>query len=74
MPDGQKAYRIVQLNSTTKPHRASLEEDYDKISSFARENKKNDYYMNWINEKKSKTYIWVDSLFSFCDLDVTAGM
>lgn len=74
MPDGQKAYRLVQLNSTTKPHRANLEEDYDKISSFARENKKNDYYMRWINDKKSKTYIWVDSLFSYCQLDMNSGM
>jgi len=67
MPDGQKAYRLVRLNSTTKPHRANLREDYDKISNFAKENKKNEYYMKWINDKKSKTFISIDSLFAHCE-------
>ncbi len=66
MPDGQKAYRLVQLNSTTKPHRANLNEDYDKISNFAKENKKNEHYMKWIRDKKAKTFISIDDLYAHC--------
>lgn len=74
MPDGKKAYRLVRLNSTTKPHRANLEEDYDKISGFARENKKNDYYMKWIKEKRDQTFIFVDDLFFSCNSDQKNGL
>jgi hypothetical protein len=62
MPDGKKAYRLIQLNSTSKPHKANLKEDFDKISNFAKESKKNEYFLNWLKTKRTETYIYTDPL------------
>ena len=66
MPDGKKAYRLIQLNSTSKPQKANLKEDFDKISNFAKESKKNEYFLNWLKTKRTETYIYTDPLFSYC--------
>lgn len=65
-PTGETNYRLVQLKSITKPHRASLEQDYDKISRYAKESKKAKYYSDWVENKLSKTYIKVDSRYNTC--------
>lgn len=66
LPTGETYYRIVQLVSKTKPHRASLEEDYAKIQAFAKESKKQEYFANWIEEKFKETYIEVDDSYILC--------
>lgn len=68
MPDGKKAFRLIQLNSTSKPHKANLKEDFDKISNFAKESKKNEYFLTWLKKKRAETYIYVDPLFEKCKL------
>ena len=65
-PIGEYSYRIVQLKSMTKPHRANLQEDYDKISKFAKESKKSLYFNNWVTEKLKTTYISVDKRYGTC--------
>ncbi len=65
-PTGEYSYRIVQLKSLTKPHRANLKEDYDKISKFAKESKKSQYFNNWVTEKLKTTYINVDNRYGTC--------
>ncbi len=65
-PTGDYSYRIVQLKSLTKPHRANLKEDYDKISKFAKESKKSLYFNNWVTEKLKTTYINVDNRYGTC--------
>jgi hypothetical protein len=54
---------LVQLNTITKPHKANLKEDYDKIANFAKESKKNEYFLKWLKQKRSETYIYIDPLF-----------
>jgi peptidyl-prolyl cis-trans isomerase SurA len=68
MPDGQKGYRLVQLNSITKPHKANLKEDFDKIANFAKESKKNEYFLKWLKKKRSETFIQVTTMFNECKL------
>ena len=51
---GQKAYRLIRLNTVTKPHKANLREDFDKIANFARESKKNEYFLNWLKKFASE--------------------
>ena len=62
-PDGTFAYRIIQLDSQTEPHRASLELDYTKIKKAAIEQRKNKYLQDWIFEKVQNTYVEIDPLF-----------
>ncbi len=64
---GDKIYRIIKLQSKSKPHQANLKQDYDKISSFAKESKKSEYFNTWIQKKMEKTNIIVDPLFFDCE-------
>lgn len=66
MPSGETVYRLIQLQSKTKPHKASLEEDYDRIQRFAKESKKNIYLSEWLAKKYDNTYIKVDPIYDFC--------
>ncbi len=59
-------YQLVQLQSIKRPHRASISQDYDKISFFAKENKKAEYFGNWVKDKMEATYITVDKSFGYC--------
>ncbi|MCK5846557.1 MAG: peptidylprolyl isomerase [Bacteroidales bacterium] len=53
----KNAFRIVRLDKRTKPHKANLETDYDKIQQIALENKKGEAVGIWITEKSEKTFI-----------------
>ncbi len=70
LPTGEVYYRIIQLQSKTRPHKASLEMDYTKILNYAKESKKNEYFSAWLEEKLKDTYIDIDRNFLNCpDLD-----
>jgi peptidyl-prolyl cis-trans isomerase SurA len=59
-PTGETQFQLVKLISKTRPHKASLKEDYSKIQSFAKESKKNEYINNWLDSKIKNTYIYLD--------------
>lgn len=65
-PQGETQYRIIKLLSRIRPHKANLKEDYSKIQFYAKENKKNEYFANWIQDKASKTFIQLDGRFKEC--------
>jgi peptidyl-prolyl cis-trans isomerase SurA len=68
MPSGEKAYRLIQLNSISKPHKANMKEDFDKIANFAKEGKKNEYFLKWLKKKREETFINLDPMFKDCKL------
>ena len=63
---GEKVFKIIQLQSKSKPHKASLQTDYSKIQSFAKESKKNEYFNSWVEEKINNTLITVIDEFKVC--------
>ncbi|NJL75696.1 MAG: peptidylprolyl isomerase [Saprospiraceae bacterium] len=65
-PFGEKAYRIVQLQSRTDPHRASLSQDYSKIRQAAVDSKKSDYISEWMEDKVFSTFIFISDMYSVC--------
>ncbi len=65
-PDGSINYRLVQLVSRSKPHKADLKKDYGKIQKAALEQKKSSYTEKWVLEKLRKTYLSVDKSFTGC--------
>ena len=65
-PRGVTEYRIVKLQSRTKPHQVSLEQDYSKIQELAKENKKNMYFSEWITDKLDETFIKLDDNYVEC--------
>ena len=65
-PRGETHFRIIKLMSRTKPHKASLDQDYSRIQRYAKESKKNVYYNNWMQERLKETYIELDEDFNDC--------
>lgn len=63
---GKAQYKIVQLVSETKPHKANLKQDYNKIALFAKESKKSTYFNTWVSEKMTSTYIRADRAYDYC--------
>lgn len=65
-PIGDYYYKIVQLQSRSKPHQANLDQDYSRIEDAARETKKNYYFNEWISDHIPTTYIQVDAEYRSC--------
>ena len=63
------AYNIFMLESRSKPHKASLETDYDKIRKAAIESKKSVILSDWVEKTIGATFINMDrSLVRDCGL------
>jgi peptidyl-prolyl cis-trans isomerase SurA len=65
-PDGSTLYRLVLLQSRSKPHKADLKLDYGKIQLAALEQKKAEYTEKWVLEQLRDTYLSVGGLFQAC--------
>jgi Parvulin-like peptidyl-prolyl isomerase len=77
-PDGSEMFRLVQLVSRTKPHKADLKLDYGKIQQAALEQKKGDYTEKWVLEKLNTTYLSISDMYDDCPnlqemIDVSAA-
>lgn len=66
MPTGEKAFRIVNLQSRTAPHKANLKQDYSKIQAAAIESKRSTFTSGWVEEKMSGTFIFIDPDYDNC--------
>ena len=65
-PDGNRFYRIVLLQSRSKPHKADLKYDYGKIQQAALEQKKAAYTDKWVLEQLRSTFLSVSAHFQGC--------
>lgn len=67
--EGNSAFRLLYLKERTTPHRANLNEDYDRIKNWALENKQREAIINWIGEKNKATYISIVDRYRDCGFD-----
>jgi len=65
-PTGEKYYKILYLNTRTDPHQANLKQDYSKFQNLAKDSKKNEVLVKWLESHIATTYIRVDPLFKSC--------
>lgn len=65
---GEPYFRIVQLVTRTSPHKANLQEDYNKIKQAAVQSKKNIHLIDWVEKTISSTYIQIDKDYAECEL------
>ncbi len=65
-PEGKAAYRLVILKSKSKPHVASLQDDYQKIQEVALAEKQNKAMSDWIEKKSKTTYIQINDAMNGC--------
>ena len=66
LPTGEQAYRIIQLTSRSEPHRANLQQDYNKILTATREQKKAEAFKVWMETRLKSTFISVEPEFLDC--------
>jgi peptidyl-prolyl cis-trans isomerase SurA len=64
--DGKKSYKILYLKSTTKAHKANLDQDYPKIKEYATNNKINRTVSEWFQKKRKATFIKIDPEYQSC--------
>lgn len=70
--EGNQAYRVLYLKSKTQPHRANIEEDYDRIQEWAIEQKKHKKLIEWMQKQYDRTYIHISEPFDQCVFDFSA--
>lgn len=65
--DNKMAYRIIRLDEKTPPHKANLNDDWDRIYEAAKANKQNVTLERWVKKKARKTYIHIDDRYVECE-------
>lgn len=65
-PDGSRFFRLIQLQSRSKPHKANLKQDYNKIQVAALDHKKATYTEKWVLDRLRSTFLSVDPLYREC--------
>jgi peptidyl-prolyl cis-trans isomerase SurA len=68
MEDGKEAVRILFYKSRTKPHQASLSEDWSRIQTATLNQKKNDALYKWFDKARKDVFINIDPTFDFCGI------
>lgn len=66
--DGKDAVRIIYLKSKTPPHQANLKDDYQKLSSAALAEKRNNALDEWFEKNRNSVFMEVNPEFQNCDL------
>ena len=63
---GDHAYRLLNLQLQTEPHKANLKDDYQMIQSYALSSKQLDVVAEWVNKKILTTHIKIDDDYLNC--------
>ncbi|MFK8162908.1 MAG: peptidylprolyl isomerase [Lewinella sp.] len=65
-PRGEDMLRVVQLQSRSSPHKASLTQDYAKIQDATKNAKQQQYLSDWIEKTIGSTFVMVDKRYHPC--------
>ncbi len=71
MDSGEPAVRIFYYKSRNKPHRANLQDDYQKIYNVALQEKKGRALNDWFEEARKQVYIEIDPEYAHCSIAST---
>ncbi len=67
--DKRQAYRLLYLMKRTLPHRANLNEDYNRVQEWALMEKQDEAFKKWIKKKAVKTYIKITEKYQDCEFE-----
>lgn len=67
MGSGKLGFRVIHLINEREPHQADLSRDYEKIMNASLNQKKQELLVDWVIEKKAKTYIFIADDFKACE-------
>ena len=63
----RQGFRIVWLKSESKPHQASLQEDYAKIQGAAKAEKQHKAMAQWLKLHRGKNFVRIDDSMKGCE-------
>ena len=63
---GNTAFRILYLKNRTKPHKANLKDDYQRIQDAAKTERESQALIEWVQKKKKTTYVQVAERYNSC--------
>ena len=63
-PRGKPGYHLIRLNKRTKPHRANLEQDYQKVKQAALAEKEQKVLQEWMAKAVENTYFSLDDKYA----------
>jgi len=66
--DGKEGMRILFFKSKSQPHVANLKDDYQKIYSYALNEKKSKVIEDWFKKTKDQVFIRIDDHYKGCDI------
>jgi len=66
LPDGSKAYRVLQLISHTPPHKANLKDDYRMIQQAAEGKLRAAAVEDWVSSRLDGTYVRLNKDYHGC--------
>jgi peptidyl-prolyl cis-trans isomerase SurA len=66
-PEGQKAWRVIRLDSRTNAHKANLKDDYQMIKQYAESIEQQNVMSQWVDSKILDTYLRIDEGYMGCD-------
>ncbi|MDR0437223.1 MAG: peptidylprolyl isomerase [Bacteroidales bacterium] len=64
--DNEQAFRLLMLNRRIAPHRANLEQDYDKIHNMALSQARQARMSEWLNQKLRTLYVRLNDRARAC--------
>lgn len=64
---GKTVFKIVKISKIIEAHKANLKEDYEMIKNMSISINQQETFLNWLKEKKAKTYIYIDKSVLDCD-------
>jgi peptidyl-prolyl cis-trans isomerase SurA len=67
--DDEQAVRILMLKDRIAPHRANLEQDYDKILNMALSQARRTKMEEWLNQKLKTLYVRLNQKATECTLE-----
>ena len=74
MPDGSKAYRLLQLLERSEPHRANLKDDYRLIQQAAEGKLRAEAIDEWVGDRIGSTYVRLSEEYRKCGFLHAWGM
>lgn len=66
--DGRSAVRIVYYKTKYPPHFANLKDDYQRLSNYALNKKKNKAIEQWFEKAKKDVFISIDDEYKDCNV------
>jgi peptidyl-prolyl cis-trans isomerase SurA len=63
-PRKKPGYRIIKLKKRTEPHRANLQDDYQRVKQAATSEKQQEVLMEWMSKAIKDTYLKIDKEYT----------